>query len=108
MLNRILSKSITKTSYEIWTERKPVLSHLSVWGCPIYVKYLKTDKLGIRSNKYIFIRYLKKIKRYYFYLADEQKVFVSLRIVFLKKKIFEEEINAFKVELKKVQQVELT
>ena len=75
--------------------------------CPTYVKCLKIDKLGVRSDKYIVIRYPKETKGYYFYLADKQKMFVSFRIVFLKKKKFEERINASKVKLVKVQRVEL-
>ena len=51
--------------------RKPMLSHLRVWGYPTYVKYLKTDKLRARFDRYNFIGYPKEIKRYYFYLADE-------------------------------------
>ena len=71
LLNRVPSKSVAKTPYEIWIGRKPVLSHLWVWGCPSYVKHLITDKLGPRSDKYNFIGYPKEIKGYYFYLADE-------------------------------------
>ena len=80
-------------------EHKPVLSHLRIWGCPDYVKYLKTDKLEAKFDKCIFIGYPKETKGYYFYLVDEQKVFISLRIVFLKKKFLGEEIAASKVEL---------
>ena len=87
---------------------KSELSYLRVWGCPTYVKYLKMDKLGARSDKYIFIWYPKKTKGYYFYLADKQKVFVSFKAVFLEKKFLEKEINTSKVELKEVQQVEPT
>ena len=76
--NRVLSKSINKILYKIWTRRKPILSHLRVWRYPAYVKYLKTDKFGSRSDKYLFIRYPKKIKGYYFYLTEEQKVFISI------------------------------
>ena len=64
---------------------------------------MKTDKLGVRPDRCNFIGYSKETKRYYFYLADEQKVFVSLRTVILEKKIFGEEINASKVELDEVQ-----
>ena len=102
MLNRISTKSVSKTLYEIWTERKPALTHLRVWGWPAYVKYLKMNKLGARSNRYNFIGYSKEIKGYYFYLADEQKVFVSLKAVFLEKEFLGEGINASKVELEKV------
>ena len=66
------------------------------------------DKLGAGSNKCIFIGYPKKTKRYYFYLTDEQKVFISLKAVFLEKKFFRKGINASKVELDEVQQVKLT
>ena len=59
----------------MWIERKPILSHLR--GYLTYVKYLKTDKLGHRSDKYLFIGYPKETKGYYFYLSDEQKVFIS-------------------------------
>ena len=84
--NKVPSKSVNKIPYEIWSGCKPVLSHLRVWGCLIYVKHLKIDMFGPRSNKYLFIGYLKETKQYYFYLADKQKVFVSFRIVFLEKK----------------------
>ena len=57
----------------------------------------------MKSDKYVFIGYLKETKRYYFYLIDEQKVFVSLRTIFLEKKFLEKKINASKVELEKVQ-----
>ncbi|GKC36073.1 putative RNA-directed DNA polymerase [Tanacetum coccineum] len=34
ILNRVPSKSVPKTTYEIWTGRKPSLRYLRVWGCP--------------------------------------------------------------------------
>ena len=86
----------------MWTGCKPALSHLRIWRCPTYVKCLKTDKLGSRSDKYLFVGYPKEIKRYYFYLADEQKVFVSNRTVFLEKKFLGKETNTSKIELDEV------
>ena len=71
-----------------------------------YVRHLKTDKLGLRSDKCIFIGYLKEIKGYYFYLADEKKVFMSNKAYFLEKKFLSEGISASKIELDKVQWVE--
>ncbi|GKA97571.1 putative RNA-directed DNA polymerase [Tanacetum coccineum] len=35
ILNRVPSKSVPKTPYEIWTGRKPSLRYLRVWGCPV-------------------------------------------------------------------------
>ena len=34
LLNRIPSKAVPKTPFELWTERKPSLRHLHVWGYP--------------------------------------------------------------------------
>ena len=33
ILNRVPSKSVPKTSYELWTGREPSLNHFRVWGC---------------------------------------------------------------------------
>ena len=74
--------------------------------CSTYIKHLKTDKLGLRSDKYLFIGYPKETKGYYFYLTDEQKVFVSNRTVFLKKEFLNEETNTSKIELDEVQSIE--
>jgi hypothetical protein len=38
ILNRVPSKSVPKTLYEIWTDRKPILNYLHVWGCPTKAK----------------------------------------------------------------------
>ena len=32
ILNRVPSKAVPKTPYELWTSRKPSLRHLHVWG----------------------------------------------------------------------------
>ena len=58
---------------------------------------MKTDKLGYRSDKCLFVGYPKEIKKYYFYLTDEQKVFVSNRTVFLKKNFFKKRTNVSKI-----------
>ena len=106
ILNKVPSKSVDITLYEIWTGCKPMLSHLKVWGCPAYIKHLKIDKLGPKSDKYLFVRYPKKIKGYYFYLTEESKVFVSNRTVFVKKRFLEKRTNASTIELAKVYEVE--
>ena len=102
----MLFRSVIKTPYEIWTGCKPALSHLRVWGCPTYVKRLVTDKLGPRSDKCTFIWYPKETKGYFFYHADEQKVFVNLKATFLEKNFIGEETITSKVELDEVQLVE--
>ena len=70
-------------------------------------KYLKTNKLRPRSDKYLFVGYQKKIKGYYFYLTEEQKMFISNRTVFLENIFLGEGTNAIKIELNKVCKVEI-
>ena len=67
---------------------------------------MKIDKLGSRSDKCLFVGYPKEIKGYYFYLTDEQKVFVSNRTIFLEKKFLGEGTNTSKIELNEVRSVE--
>ena len=106
LLNNVLSKPVNKTPYEIWTGRKPTLSHFRVWGCPAYVMHLETDKLGQRSDKCLFVGYPKESKGYYFYLPEEQKLFIRLRAIFLEKEFLSEGTIASKIELSEVQQEE--
>ena len=37
-LNRVPSKAVEKTPYEMWTGKRPSLSFLKIWGCEAYVK----------------------------------------------------------------------
>jgi hypothetical protein len=37
-LNRVSSKSVVKTPYEMWTGKSPSLSFLEIWGYEVYVK----------------------------------------------------------------------
>jgi len=34
LLNRVPSKAVPQTPFELWTGRKPSLRHIHVWGCP--------------------------------------------------------------------------
>ena len=71
LLNKVPSKSVNLTPYEIWSGKKPVLSHLKVWGCPAYVKRTMSDKLGAKSDKCLFVGYPKETFGYYFYNSLE-------------------------------------
>ena len=84
-LNRVPSKSVDVTPYETWYNKKPILSHMKVWGCPAYVKRIVSDKLDDKSDKCLFVGYPKETMGYYFYNTLEQKVFVSKHAVFLEK-----------------------
>ena len=50
-LNRIPSKSVEKTPYEMWTGKRPSMSFMKIWGCDVYVKRQNSNKLGPKSDK---------------------------------------------------------
>ncbi|KAM1746967.1 hypothetical protein ACFX11_013552 [Malus domestica] len=83
LLNRVPSKSVPQTPYEIWHGRKPSLKHVKIWGCEAYVKKLEATKLEARSVRCYFVGYPKETMGYEFYHPDDQKVFVVRNAMFL-------------------------
>jgi hypothetical protein len=78
LLNRVPSKSVPKTPYELWTVKRPSLRHLHVWGCPAEVRIYnphekKIDERTISGN---FIGYSERSYGYRFYYPNH-----STRIV---------------------------
>ena len=78
LLNRVPSKAVSKTPFELWTGRKPSLRHLHVWGCPaeVRVNNPQEKKLDFRTISGYFIGYPEKSKGYRFYCPNH-----STRIV---------------------------
>ena len=85
LLNRVPSKTVPTTPYEIWHGKKPSLSHLRIWGCPAHVKRQQADKLEFRSFRARFIGYPKESLGYYFYIPEDHNVIVSRHAIFLEK-----------------------
>ncbi|KAM1286047.1 hypothetical protein ACFX13_000129 [Malus domestica] len=83
LLNRVPSKSVPQTPYEIWHGRKPSLKHVKIWGCEAYVKKLEATKLEARLVRCYFVGYPKETMGYEFYHPDDQKVFVARNAMFL-------------------------
>lgn len=86
----------------MWTGKTPSLSFLKIWGCEAYVKRLQSDKLSPKSDKCIFVGYLKETFGYYFYNQSEGKVFVARNGVFLEKEFLKDEKSRQKVYLEEV------
>jgi hypothetical protein len=103
-LNRVPTKSIEMTSYEIWTVKCPRLSFLKVWGCEAYVKCLMLDKLSPKSDKCFFVGYPKETIGYYFYNKAKGKVFVARNGVFMEKMFLSIGISGSKVQLEEIQE----
>ena len=90
ILNRVPSKSVSTTPYEIWNGRKPSLKHVKIWGCPAFIKRLKSDKLDVKSIKGRFVGYPKDSLGFCFYLPAEQLIVVSRDAIFLEKEFLTE------------------
>ncbi|RVW43546.1 Retrovirus-related Pol polyprotein from transposon TNT 1-94 [Vitis vinifera] len=71
ILNRVPSKSVPKTPFELWTDRKPSLNHFKVWGCPTEVKIYDPSlkKTDSRTTRCYFIGYPSHSKGYKFYCS---------------------------------------
>jgi hypothetical protein len=90
ILNRVLSKSVPKTPYEIWTDRKPTLNYLHVWGCPVEAKLFNPSirKLDPKTVSCHFIGYTDKSKGFHFYYPDRYiKIVKTRHTVFLKDEV---------------------
>ena len=86
ILNRVPSKSVPKTPYELWTGREPSLTHFRVWGSPAKAKVFNPSigKLDPKTVSCHFIGYPEKSKGFRFYCPDRQTKFVETRhVVFL-------------------------
>ena len=104
VLNRVPSKSVDTTPYEIWRGKKPSLKHIKIWGCPAYVKKQNPDKLETRSEKCTFIGYPKEGVGHYFWHPQEQKVFVAKHAVFLEKEFLLDCTSGNEVALEETQE----
>ena len=78
ILNRVPSKAVPKTPFELWTGRKPSLRHIHIWGCPVKARIYNPHgkKLDSRAISGYFIGYPDKLKGYRFYCPNH-----SVRIV---------------------------
>ena len=104
LLNRIPSKEVEKTPYELWTGKRPGLSFLKIWVCEAYVKRLASNKLASKSDKCLFVRYPKETKGYYFYILSENKVFVAHNGVFVEREFISKRVSGSKTSLEEVQE----
>jgi hypothetical protein len=72
-----------RTSYEAWYGRKPVVSHLRVFGCVAFGKVLgHIDKLDDRSTLEVFIGYVEGSKAYHILNPGTQRVRTMRDVVF--------------------------
>ncbi|GJS83629.1 putative RNA-directed DNA polymerase [Tanacetum coccineum] len=81
ILNRVPSKSVPKTPFELWTGRAPSLRYFKIWGCPAEAKNFnpQTKKLDSRTISCYFIGYPERSKGYRFYCPNHTTRIVETR-----------------------------
>jgi hypothetical protein len=90
ILNRVPSKSVLKTLYEMWIGKKSTLNYLYVWGCSAEATLFdpSIEKLDPKTVSYHFIGYLDKSKGFYFYCPDRYiKIVETRHTVFLEDEV---------------------
>ncbi|RVW83994.1 Retrovirus-related Pol polyprotein from transposon TNT 1-94 [Vitis vinifera] len=104
ILNRVPSKAVAKTPYELWTNKKPSIRHLHVWGCPTEARPYKPNekKLASRIVSCYFVGYSERSRGFKFYNPSTKSFFETGNVKFienvelsgrepLRKVVFEEE-----------------
>ena len=86
----------------MWTGKTPSLYFLKIWGCEAFVKRLMSDKLTPKSDKCIFVGYLRETLGYNFYNREENKVFVARNGVFLEKEFLSRGVSGSTVQLEEI------
>jgi hypothetical protein len=102
IFNRVPSKSVPKTLYELWTGKVSSLKHLRVWESPAEAKVfnLNIGKLDPKIVSCHFIGYPKKLKGFRFYCPDRYTKFVEMRhVVFLEDEMIKGNMIAREIDL---------
>ena len=69
IFNRVPSKAVAKTPYELWTGKKPSIRHLHVWGCLAQARPYRPNekKLDERTISCYFFGYAERSRGFKFY-----------------------------------------
>jgi transposase InsO family protein len=81
ILNRVPTKVVPKTPFELWKGWKPSLRHMRIWGCPSEVRIYNPQekKLDPRTISGYFIGYAERSKGYRFYCPSHSTRIVESR-----------------------------
>ena len=77
ILNRVPTKATAKTPYQLWTDKKPSLKQLHIWGCPAEARPYRPHekKLDSRTVSCHFIGYSERSRGYKFYDPTTKSIF---------------------------------
>ena len=81
ILNRVPSKIVFKTPFELWHGWKSSLNHLHIWGCSVEVRIYNPHikKLDPRTTSGYFIGYAVNSKGFRFYCPSHTPRIVEAR-----------------------------
>ena len=85
ILNRVPSKAVAKTPYELWIRKKPSIRHLHVWGCPVEARSYKPNerKLDSRTVSCYFVGHSERSKGFKFYDPSSKSFFETKNVKFI-------------------------
>jgi hypothetical protein len=101
ILNRVPSKSVPKTPYEMWIGRVPSLRHLRVCESPAEAKVFNPTigKLDPKTVSCHFNGYPERSKGFRFYCPDRFTKFVETRhVVFLEEEMLRGSVTVRKID----------
>jgi hypothetical protein len=79
-----------KTPEEVFTGKKPEVSHLRIIGCPMYIHVPKEKRMKLEPSgkKGIFVGYSETSKAYKIYIPGKRQMEISLDVTFDKDEAF--------------------
>lgn len=83
--NRTIASGLTKTPYELWTGRKPDVSHVRVFGSTAmtHVPKMKTAKWDKKAEKLILVGYDNNVKGYRLFDPKSNKIITSRDVIIM-------------------------
>ena len=90
--NRVPSKKIKVSPYELWNGRKPNLDYIKMWGCFAFYSFYrvvdpKITKLRPRAIKSVFVGYAENLKAYRLLGLNSNIVVESRDVEFIEDKL---------------------
>ena len=82
--NRTPHRVLKNKTEEVFSSKKPEVSHLRIFGCPVYIHIPKEKrtKLDPSKKKGIFVGYSKSSKDYRIYFPGFKKIDISRDVTF--------------------------
>jgi hypothetical protein len=73
-----------KTPEEVFTRKKPEVSHLRIFGCPVYIHVPKEKRMKLEPSgkKGTFVGYSETSKAYKIYILRQRQIEISWDVTF--------------------------